>query len=176
MKRSIRYLLLLLSLFFTNCFVNACNCNSGASLSDNVSSADVIVRVKIISQTYSDKLDTLNVEYIGHSHSIHLRYWKFKVVVYKAVVEETYKGYLKSDTISIVTGINGVHCGFKMNVDKEYIVYGFKQDYLGHSSIQRKATDHKLIWTNNCTRSWDYSESEAESIKSEVQSQMYERD
>ncbi len=166
------YILLFTVILFSNRAM-ACNCNSGASLESNVKAADYIVRVKILSVSYSDRLDTLNVVSDGDPRNIFSKYWKFQVKIYKAKIINTYKGVLKSDTISIVTGINAAACTFSMNLDMEYLVYGFKKDYLGFASIQRKASDGKLFWTNNCTRSWDFTDEEALAIKEEVEIQSY---
>ena len=167
------YSILLISIALFSTRANACNCNSGASLEQNVKVADYIVRVKILSVSFSDRLDTLNVVSDGDPKNIFSKYWKFQVKIYKAKIISTYKGVLKSDTISIVTGINAAACTFNMNLEMEYIVYGFKKDYLGFASIQRKANDGKLFWTNNCTRSWDFTDEEALAIKKEVESQSY---
>ena len=165
------FLLICVSLLTTKLI--ACNCNSGASLETSVKSADYIVRVKILSVKYTDRLDTLNVVADGDPRNIFTKYWKFQVKVYTAKVINSYKGVLLSDTISIVTGLNPAACEMKMNLEMEYLVYGFRKDYLGFASIQRKASDGKLFWTNNCTRSWNFTDEEALVIKEEILSQSY---
>lgn len=162
-------LLFFCTLIFTNAF--SCNCNTGGSIELNVKSADVIVKAKIISISYSDRLDTLGVRSDGAPNSVFAKYWKFQVKIYKASVLVNYKGKLLSDTISIVTGVNGATCGLTMEINKEYIVYGFKKDYLGFSSVQRRAVDDKLIWTNNCTRTWNFSDIEENDVKLEIEKQ-----
>ena len=152
---------------------NACNCNSGASLEASVKAADYIVRVKILSVKITDRLDTMNVVSDGDPRNIFSKYWKFHVKVYTAKVIKAYKGVLQSDTISIVTGLNQAACELKLDLEMEFLIYGFKKDYLGFASIQRKASDEKLFWTNNCTRSWNYTDEEAVAIKEEVLSQSY---
>ncbi len=167
------YSILLISISLFSMRANACNCNPGASIEVNVKAADYIVRVKILSIKYTDRLDTLNVVPDGDPRNIFSKYWKFQVKVYKAKVITIYKGVLQSDTISIVTGLNPAACEMKMDLEMEYLVYGFKKDYLGFSSIQRKASDGKLFWTNNCTRSWNFNDEEELAIKEEVLSQSY---
>jgi hypothetical protein len=167
------YSILLLTFALFSMRANACNCNSGASVEASVKAADYIVRVKILSVKYTDRLDTLNVVADGDPRNIFSKYWKFQVKVYQAKVITIYKGVLQSDTISIVTGLNPAACEMRMDLEMEYLVYGFKKDYLGFASIQRKASDGKLFWTNNCTRSWNYTDEEALVIKEEVLSQSY---
>lgn len=162
---------ILLILLGSNSF--ACNCNPGGSIEANVKASDVIIRAKILSISYTNRLDTMNVVSEGDPNNVFSKYWKFHVKIYKALVQATYKGKLMSDTITIVTGMNGAACGLNMAIDSEYLVYGTVRDYQGFSSVQRKATDNKLIWTNNCTRSFDFSDTEAEVVKKEIFNQSY---
>lgn len=177
MRKLLFILFFILSFFSIKAF--ACNCNPGGTIESNVVAADVIVKARILSISYSDKLDTFNVVVEGDPKSVFSKYWKFYVKIYKVVVEETYKGKLKSDTISIVTGMNGASCGLTMNVNDTYIVYGSRKDYLGFSSVQRNATDGKLIWTNTCTRSMIFLEDdftvfeELELLKKEIEKASY---
>lgn len=143
----------------------ACNCNPGGTIEDNVRAANVILKVRILSISYSDRLDTFNVVVEGDPKSVFSKYWKFYVKIYKAVVEETYKGKMSSDTIRIVTGMNAASCSLNMAVNDVFLVYGTTRDYLGFSSVQRNATDGKLIWTNNCTRSMVFLEDDFEEFK-----------
>lgn len=163
------------ALFLTSIDSFACNCNPGASIESSVKSCDVIAKAKILSISYSDRLDTLNVVSDGDPRNVFSKYWKFQVKIYTAQILYTYKGVLKSDTISIITGINGAACGFGMEINQQYLVYGFKKDYLGFSTVQRKATDDKLIWTSNCTRSWIFSDEEAKGVKEEIERQSYRK-
>lgn len=170
-------LFLIASLFSIKTF--ACNCNPGGTIESNIQAADVIIKARILSISYSDKLDTFNVVIEGDPKNVFSKYWKFYVKIYKVIVEETYKGKLKSDTISIVTGMNGAHCGLVMNINDTFIIYGTTKDYLGFSSVQRNATDGKLIWTNTCTRSMVFLDDdfsvfeELELLKKEIEKASY---
>jgi hypothetical protein len=157
----------------------ACNCNPGGSIQENVANSNVIARVRVIGISYSDRLDTMNVVTEGDPNNTFSKYWKFHMKIYKAIVEETYKGKLKSDTISIVTGMNGATCTLTMQLGDIFLIYGTTKDYLGFSSVQRKATDGKLIWTNSCSRSMVYLNDdftvfeELEDVKKEIELQSY---
>ena len=151
----------------------ACNCNPGGTIEANVKASDVIIKTKILSIAYTNRLDTMKVVVEGDPNNVFAKYWKFNVKIYTAVVEETYKGKLTSDTITIVTGINGAACGFPMTIGLEYLVYGTIKDYQGFSSVQRKASDGKLIWTNNCTRSYLFSDTELVDVKAEIEKASY---
>jgi hypothetical protein len=166
-------------LFLTTLNSLACNCNPGGSIQDNVSKANVIARVRIIGVTYSDRLDTFSVVNEGDPTSTFNKYWKFHMKIYTALVEETYKGKVTSDTIRIATGMNGATCTLAMQVGDLFLVYGTIKDYLGFSSVQRKATDGKFIFTNSCTRSMVFLEDdftvfeELKEVQKEIELQSY---
>jgi hypothetical protein len=151
MKKIIFTLFCILSFFTEKTY--ACNCNPGGTIEANVHDANVILKVRILSISYSDRLDTINVVIEGDPKNVFSKYWNFYVKIYKAVVEETYKGKMSSDTIRIITGMNAASCGLIMEVNDVFLIYGTTRDYLGFSSVQRHASDGKVIWTNNCTRS-----------------------
>jgi len=153
----------------------ACNCNPGGTIDENVASSNIIIKGKVLSFSYTNKLDTLGAVILGDPRNTFARYWKFYVKVYQVQIKETYKGYAQVDTINIVTGMNGASCGIEFTLGVDYIIYGFEKDYQGFSSVQRVSQNGKLFWTNKCTRSYYYSDEEAESIKTVVENQSYRR-
>ncbi len=163
MKKIKVILLCILSFFYQKTF--ACNCNPGGTIEANVHAANVILKVRVLSISYSDRLDTINVVIEGDPKNVFSKYWKFYVKIYEAVVEETYKGKMSSDTIRIITGMNGASCSLAMEVNDVFLIYGTTRDYLGFSSVQRHATDGKVIWTNNCTRSMVFLQDDFEEFK-----------
>ena len=108
-------LICFLSFFYQKTF--ACNCNPGGTIEENVHAANVILKVRVLSISYSDRLDTINVVIEGDPKNVFSKYWKFYVKIYNAVVEETYKGKMSSDTIRIITGMNGASCSLAMVVN-----------------------------------------------------------
>lgn len=171
MKKLTYTLVIVLTLL--SCQTYACNCNPGGTIAANVQLSDYIVKAKILSISYTNRLDTMNVVSEGDPNNVFSKYWKFHVKIYKALIQETYKGHLSSDTVTIVTGMNGAACGLNLAVDGVYLIYGTIKDYQGFSSVQRKASDGKLFWTNNCTRSFDFSDEEAKDVKKEIFNQSY---
>ncbi|MGC6432976.1 MAG: hypothetical protein ACON4M_02155 [Crocinitomicaceae bacterium] len=153
----------------------ACNCNPGGTIDENVANSDVIIKGKVLSFSYTDKLDTLGAVILGDPRNTFAKYWKFYVKVYEVQVKETYKGFTKVDTINVVTGMNGASCGIDFTLGVDYIIYGFEKDYQGFSSVQRVSRNSILFWTNRCTRSHYYSDEEAALIKATVQEQSYRR-
>ena len=148
--------------FFFVCLHSfACNCFPSGSVAENVSKSDYVIKAKVLSFSYTNKLDTLGVKLIGDHRNTFARYWSFNVKVYKVLVLKTYKGFLNSDTVSVVTGVNRAACSSDFDLGGNYIIYGFEKDYMGFSNVQRMSTNSKLFWTNNCTRS-DYFTNEEE--------------
>lgn len=151
-------------LFFILSFLSfetfACNCLPGGSIEANVAASNAILRVRVLSISYSNKLDSFNVVVEGDPKNTFAKYWNFYVKIYKVIVEDTYKGKMSSDTVSIVTGMNGAACGLVMQIGDIFLLYGTVKDYQGFSSVQRKATDGKLLWANNCSRSMKFYEGE----------------
>ncbi len=156
MKKNTFLLFFILSFLTNKTF--ACNCNPGGTIEANVIANNAILRVRILSISYSNKLDTLNVVNEGDPKNTFSKYWNFYVKIYTAIVEDTYKGKMSSDTIRIVTGMNGATCGLIMQVGDIFLLYGTIKDYQGFSSVQRKATDGKLLFANNCSRSMKFFE------------------
>jgi len=78
--------ILFFSLFFISCKSYACNCLPGGSIQKNVINSDVIIRARIITVFYSNKLDTLGAKIIGDPRNTFARYWSFNVKIYKALI------------------------------------------------------------------------------------------
>ncbi len=155
-------LILLFILPFLSIMTFACNCNPGGTIEANVVAANAILRVRVLSINYSNKLDSLNVVVEGDPKNTFAKYWNFYVKIYTVIVEETYKGKMSSDTVRVITGMNGASCGLVMQIGDIFLLYGTTKDYQGFSSVQRKATDGKVVWANNCSRSMKFFEGEDE--------------
>lgn len=161
-------------MFCFNSFLShACNCLPGGSIGENVSNSDYVIKAKVLSFSYTNKLDTLGVKLIGDPRNTFARYWSFNVKVYKVLVLKTYKGYLSSDTVSIVTGVNRAACTSDFVIGSNYIIYGFEKDYMGFSNVQRMATNARLFWTNSCTRSDYFTNEEEVNLSKEIDKNSY---
>ena len=89
------------------------------------------------------------------------------------LVLKTYKGYLSSDTVSVVTGVNRAACTSDFVIGSNYIIYGFEKDYMGFSNVQRMATNGRLFWTNSCTRSDYFTNEEEVNLLKEIDKNSY---
>jgi hypothetical protein len=80
----------------------------------------------------------------------------------KFLILKIYKGHFESDTITILTGINGAMCGYtSFEKNKAYIVYGFSKRNVPISiSLNAIVENKNTIWTTHCTRTTDNVEPE----------------
>jgi len=166
----VKIVVLIIFFWLTSFSSFSCNCLPEGSIGENFLKSDYVIKAKVLSFSYTNKLDTLGVKLIGDPRNTFARYWSFNVKVYKVLVLKTYKGYLSSDTISIVTGVNRAACTSDFIVGSNYIIYGFEKDYMGFSNVQRMSTNGKLFWTNSCTRSDYYTNEEERQLLIEAES------
>ena len=145
----------------------------GVSIEENVLKSDFVIKGRVLSFYYTNKLDTLGVKLLGDPRNTFSKYWGFNVKVYKIALTKTYKAYLSSDTVSVVTGINKASCGINFTIGGVYLIYGFEKDYMGFSNVQRMSTNSKLFWTNSCTRSSYFSNEEEVDLLKEVEKNSY---
>ena len=73
------------------------------------------------------------------------------------LVTNEFKGVKKNDTIVVYTGIRGATCGYKFEMNKEYIVYGTTDSYMYmflyvNRNRFRNFTKKGIYWTSICSR------------------------
>lgn len=151
----------------------ACNCDSDGTIKSNVKSADVVLKVQIIELRISKNLDSIDITFEGDTAKSNFKPWNYPVKVYKAIVMKSYKGQMATDTINIITGINGAACGVSLQENETYLLYGTFDDYMnGFSDVRRYSVNKESIWTNNCTRTWKFSETEEKEVINEIENQQ----
>lgn len=103
---------------------------------------------KVISRKEIDTKNPNNQHLVFHS------------VEYKILITEMFKGKTKQDTLTIYTGNGGPDCGFGFEINKNYIIYAYegKDDYSSQET-------HKFFYTNYCTRTREFVESEYRKVK-----------
>ena len=55
-------------------------------MEDNVIKSDFIIRARILSYSFTNRLDTLGAKVLGDPRNTFSKYWSFNVKVYKAEV------------------------------------------------------------------------------------------
>jgi hypothetical protein len=76
-----------------------------------------------------------------------------------------FKGKSSSDTLTIITPIKDAGCGYRFDLGKRYIVYATVRDETFPGNIiKRISTSDKVYWTNLCTRTAEWSQTEEDEI------------
>jgi len=113
-----------------------CSCSVPSTVEKGFQGSDVVFRGKVISKRIITILDT----------TIHS--FAFDKAEYKLLVLTLFKGQIKEDTVTIITGNGGGDCGYPFKIGNEYIIYGFFESgaYSGGKTVDR------VLSTNICTR------------------------
>jgi hypothetical protein len=120
--------------------------------------------------TIKQELRKSNVVFVGRvlSHRTFIvvdsalpKGFTMKMAEYRILKSRIYKGEIKTDTISIITGIGGGDCGLEFIVGEEYIVYA---KYLEQYFDSGNKID-KFLYTNICTRTTKTNNKELRKIR-----------
>jgi len=136
-----------------------------ANISDAVKYADCVFKGTAISKSVSLNLSGYGIKILGDTLSHFYRSTKTPISLFQIKVEKIFKGKSSSDTITIMTPVNGAGCGFNFNVGEGYIVYATMRDEtIPGDKIKRISTSDKVYWTNLCTRTAEWSKAEEDKI------------
>ncbi|WAC41054.1 hypothetical protein [Pedobacter sp. SL55] len=143
----------------------ACNCEGEGTIGMSVKNSDVVFSGQVISRTLTKNYDSLGVTVKGNTSKISFKWREFPTSVVKIKVDKMYKGFLVSDTLTILTPPNGASCGYYFQVGQKYIVYAttFDQMLMTHK-LKRRAFDNKTFWTHQCTRTSKWTITEEKEI------------
>jgi|SRR5690554_3810575 len=133
----------------------ACTCNGVNEIKEEIKSVDIVIVATAISNEY--------VQIVDSSLSSSSKYIFLQKYVF--VVEEQYKGRIKSDTVTIYTGPSIASCGVKFKLDEKYIIYGFKKSYYPKSMLKESPKGKNIFWAHRCTRTQPLSVEESIKIK-----------
>jgi hypothetical protein len=146
-------LALALSLALSLPTVKACTCIGQENVKQARKRADVVVLGKVIRGerlviTIAD--DTLLTSV---------------VMRYAIIVERSFKGRIRGDTMIVYTGSGDGDCGYEFEAGQRYLIYGDRDP---HYSLKRTASTSlygkNIIWTDICTRTRPYDESEVKAL------------
>lgn len=140
---------IVIALVFVNLFIqaNACNCVGEISVLEEIKRSDVVFMGEVISQMEFGIRESLtNIEF------------KNKRVTLK--VYYSYKGHLKSDTVSIITGMGSGDCGYIFKTGHIYIIYAnYETKYFNFcEKIDR------FLYTDSCKRTCELNYDELNEI------------
>jgi hypothetical protein len=164
-------IILLLSLFITPSF--ACRCDEQPTVEDSYRFHHLIVYGRVIEKTFisiSETIDKDSLAIIRESIGLNLDrgypgLLEAKMITkIRLLVLKSYKNLWKTDTITILTPISGASCGYtRFKEGQEYIVYGYldnQMDWLFRNDVRGLGTIENTYWTNHCTRTTEYIQSE----------------
>lgn len=87
------------------------------------------------------------------------------VMRYTILVERSFKGRIRGDTLVVYTGLGSGDCGYEFERDQCYVIYGNRDP---HYNLKRTASTplygKNIIWTDICTRTRPYDESEIKTL------------
>lgn len=121
----------------------SCTCiGEEQTVEDAFKDGEIVISGKIISKNLVDIKDSFGINSILYS--------KYN---YSMVIEYSFKGKIFhiGDTINIVSGLGNGDCGFLMETEKSYVIYGnYSRNKLVNKAI---AIEGPLVSTDICHRS-----------------------
>ncbi len=141
-------------LFFLATVANsyACTCIGGKrSIKKALRKNDVVFLGEVISE-----------EIIIYIHSKDGGYFKseFRFKKFTFRVQKIFKGRIKGDTVSVITGMGHGDCGFPFEIGKKYVVYSVWQNRF----IKKGEKVNKFLTTHICKRTTSRAKEEEAAI------------
>ena len=170
-------LLLTIFLLGLTCDTFACKCSGPRTVIESFNSADVVFTGKVIKIRLTSFAETLRTEKANWLRQ------KIKkenretqdfddTLIYKVDLQivESFKGEVKSDTITIFTTIGGQSCGFDFILNKVFIVYAQVKSYSAGfylNAYERAENIERAncFWTSRCSRTKEFDTEEVNSLK-----------
>jgi len=148
-------LFLFLVLFVSNISI-ACSCISyGREKSLDV--AETVFSGKIISKKIFSPRELQNPSFTT------------TMIRYTVAIFEVYKGKIQTKTLEIYSEADGASCGYLFQVGKKYTIYTFAKNGIESDESKLK----KMLYTNACTRTKLFDQTESKEIKSICKTKGY---
>gem|GEM_PF-1881863 len=135
-----------------------------------------MLRGRVISIAVSKNYDSLKVtnEQVG---AVRAEIMDSPSRFVRIAVSAVYKGFISSDTVTIITSLRGASCGYSFSTGGDYIVYATTRDEtLSNFGVRRKSSDDKTFWTHRCTRTRPWHQEEEDAIRETVRSSPFMQD
>ncbi|MET0945161.1 MAG: hypothetical protein ABWY22_07120 [Flavobacterium sp.] len=142
-------LLVIVFFIFSTNFSFACSCIGKSKMKKEIENTNVVFTGKIVSRKVYEEKNEYNENL------------NFAKVEYKVLIIERLKGEIKTDTLTIFTGLGNGDCGIKFQIGKSYIIYSNYEDE--HFNNGKKV--QKYLSTNICTRTIEFENTEYKKIK-----------
>jgi len=152
MQKTIISILLILTIFVINSnSINACSCVDKRSIKKEVHHSKSVVIGKILSR--------------GEDYTAEINGVKRKIASFLLVIEYSYKGNFKNDTLEIITLNHTASCGYLFSAGEKYIVYSTKTPKsIKNLKLKKRNNSMKVQWTDLCTRTTKFNDDEDETI------------
>lgn len=161
---------ILIGLISLLCFISynsiACSCIGQRTIQEEIRNSDVLVVGTILNKEILQLTDSTMLKLFPNDTTLSTSPLSRMVIArYNLLVLDIYKGKITKDTITIFTGLGGGDCGFRFENGKKYIIYGDKETYYGQMNNDFNFTKTRNVyWTNICTRTTSYFQSEIDEI------------
>lgn len=154
----------------------ACGCKDPLSVEEAYKYTEAIIHGRVVKKTFVSFESTINPEKIDALRSsLQEDNQKLAMLESKFIIElqvevlKVFKGNLVSDTITLYTSRNGASCGFtRFEEGQDFIIYASSKSHMFwiFDSKSKDALEKKnTLWTNHCTRTKKFSESEAAELE-----------
>ena len=177
MKKTVTILTLLLLTSISGRLF-ACSCVGQRTVEEEVKHADAIVVGTVLSKQLITLTDSTMLKMSPNDTIMrNSPMGKMTIARYNLLVHDIYKGKIRSDTLTIYTGLGGGDCGIRFEVGKKYIVYGENETYFGQVNNDFKFPKAKnTFWTYNCLRTTSYFQEEITEIEKYAKRKHIDKD
>lgn len=155
----------------------SCKCDGSRTIKESFKGSSVIVHGRVVGKrlmSFDKTMNTTKADYVKNK----LKEDKQKLQLFlsdfvyeiRFLVKESFRGSNTGDTLTIYTTRTSGSCGYRFDLDKEYIVYTLKKSwdyFLFLSEEEREANFERenTYWAHACTRTTEYYKSEAAELR-----------
>ena len=145
----------------------ACSCIGQRTVQEEVKHADAVLVGTILNKTIITLNDSSILKMFPNDTTMRNSPMSKKTIArYDFLVEDSYKGKITKDTMTIFTGLGVGDCGIRFEVGKKYIIYGENETYFGQVNNDFKFPKAKnTFWTYSCLRTTSYFQDEITEIE-----------
>jgi hypothetical protein len=153
----------------------ACKCAGPATVEESYKRADLIVYARVVRKDtvflpetmQGDEVKKIREELEGNRKRLTL-FERTPVARIELEVIDEFKGGYASGTVVVYTPLLSASCGFRFEVNTEYIIYAsgmnFMSSFFRHPDHSYGSGKDNSFWTNHCTRTTAFRRSEAQEL------------
>jgi hypothetical protein len=148
--------------------MKACDCIGESTVKGELKASDIVVVGKVLAKNVVEIAETIS--WGSSTDTSKMRtLMKFHESKYTVLLTHKYKGRIKQDTVTIVTGMGGGDCGFKFEIGKDYIIYAQKETNGSHFfGDEGNGTIPGVFRTNICRRTMEFNQKEIDELEKNI--------